>query len=70
MCWLCRLADEVERLQPLQDKVTELEARIAAYQRELADARAKQGDDTNEEVSHLQPVPTSCSAFLRAATRG
>lgn len=44
----CRLAAEVERLQPFAEKVAELEARVESYQQELAGVRE---EHESEEVS-------------------
>ena len=46
----CRLAAEVERLQPLADRAAEIEAELEAYKEELAVIRSSQAAFSPEEV--------------------
>lgn len=46
----CRLAAEVERLQPLAERSAELETRIEAYKEELATVTSAHSAASAEEV--------------------
>ena len=56
-----RLAEEVERLQPIAEKVALLEAKIEAHQQELAGVREEQ---ESQEASPLGlPYCTDCRTW-------
>lgn len=65
-CWssgdsrqLCRLAAEVERLQPIAEKCSELEVRIEAYEEEIAMIRSAQAAPT-EVCIEAQIFSSAC----------
>lgn len=58
----CRLAAEVERLQPLAERTAELEASLEAHKEELAMLRSANASTSSDEVIHLSLSNASLSA--------